>query len=309
MEEADDDNLDNLPKFTPFQKELLRSLKKKDLQLAQKLVILEETKNPIQFEEIIYNCFFHRYCWLKDEVKPLANLVELFLDCGAKVDYQVTERLPYMTKDHVESLFRCAVGLSKNNLTDLTRLMLEYGADPKVFICDGGPCVGLPSFQRHLDLVLLLMQFGSPEEFDEYAIEVWKPMADNDKEIAYITNCIQKERKSINEIGLKPKVIKVPTFSLWPEEERIKKLESNGWSSEKINELFESEKINSSVVQKFLTYIPELPPDYYYFYKPEKHVEAAGKLLIQNNEDKNNEKEKKESRGNKSSIPSKKMKK
>jgi len=42
---------------------------------------------------------------------------------------------------------------------------------------------------------------------------------------------------------LKQKVSKVATFRLWPEDERIENLKSNGWSSEKIKELLESEKI------------------------------------------------------------------
>ena len=47
MEQKNNDILDCLPKFTQFQKDLLRSLRKKDIQLAQKLIISEENKMKI----------------------------------------------------------------------------------------------------------------------------------------------------------------------------------------------------------------------------------------------------------------------
>lgn len=254
MEQKNDDILECYPKFTQFQKDLLRSLKKKDIQLAQKLILSEEKENPIKFEEIIYNCFYYHYCWLKDEVKPLADLVELFLDCGAKIDYMeaMEPNFPYD-----ESLFHCAVCLSRAHQTHLTRLMLEYGADPNVYPCNGRPCVGLPALDRKLDVILLLMQFGSAEEFDIHAIECWNYGKSDDVEMSYVTKTIETERKSLNNVGEIQKVRKVPTFSLWPEEERIKKLKTQGWSSEKITELFELEKINGSVVKNFVNSVPQ----------------------------------------------------
>ena len=152
---------------------------------------------------------------MKDEVKPLADLVELFLDSGAKINYMETRNEPNFS--YVESLFHCAVCLSRSNQTDLTRLMLEYGADPNVFICDGRSCVALPALDRKLDVVLLIMHFGSSEEFDKQAISCWNYGKSDDEEMNYVTETIEKERKSIKELGEIQKVSKVPTFSLWPE--------------------------------------------------------------------------------------------
>ena len=135
--------------------------------------------------------------------------------------------------------------------------MLEYGADPNVFICDGCSCVGLPSLNRKLDVILLLMNFGSSEKFDKEAIKCWNFGKSDDEEMCYVTETIDKERKSFNELGEIQKVRKVPTFSLWPKDERIRKLETQGWSSEKIEELLESEKINANVVEKFINSVPK----------------------------------------------------
>ena len=112
--------------------------------------------------------------------------------------------------------------------------------------CDNNPCVGLPSNGCYLDIVLLLMQFGSSEKFDECAINAWN----NGNPSKEITEIIQNERKVINERGLK-KIIKVPTFSLWPEKERIGKLKGNCWPEENINESLEQEKINGNIAGKY----------------------------------------------------------
>ena len=60
----------------------------------------------------------------------------------------------------------------------------------------------------------------------------------------------KKERKVNNERGLK-NIIKVPTFSLWPEKERIEKLKGNCWPEENIKELLEQEKINGNIAGKY----------------------------------------------------------
>ena len=241
------DPLENYVFVKPYQKDFLMAMNNKDLKQAQMILMLAEKESPINFEEFLFRLFHFRYGWLKDEVKPLADITELFLDCGAKVNYAEAR----YEGEPKEDLFDFAIQLSKPHLLDLTRLMLEYGADPNVNPLDNDPYVLLPSLRGYWDIVLLLIQFGSEEKFDQESISSWNTDSWNfQTPPEKFAEIIENERKKIKEGGIK-KVMKVPTFSLWPEGQRIEKLMAHGWSKEKIEELMEKEKINRNVAKTF----------------------------------------------------------
>lgn len=229
----------------PYLKDFLLAIHKKDFKKSQSILMLAEQEAPINFEEFLFRLFHFRYGWLKDEIKPLADVAELFFDSGAKVKHSE------IYDDREMDLFQFAIQRSKQNLLDLLRVMLEYGADPNVNPCNNLPYVGLPAILGDWDIVLLLIQYGSEEKHDQYAISSWNRDPWNFQiPPEKFAEMIKNHRKKIQEGEIK-KVRKVATFSIWPEERRIEKLMAHGWSKEKIKELFEKEKIERSVAKKF----------------------------------------------------------